>query len=374
MGEAASFLLAEVLAVATGRSRAEDSSCLGSAVSDAAAECSGGLTQTRGKQSVLPGLNVQSLRSMFAAVGPKGNKCLDSDQCFGVALACLEDLRLLVPFPCIDDFYMVPAHAAAPYCLQCRRSSSSCSGTLESNGGDKARGSKGHDHSRGNIDTSGCGFAAELVREWFGRHSSRMPAGRHWHYLSQSEDGECADLRQSAASFVAETSLAVLRVAKEGSSNGCVAIAAMAPHKLVLPASLIAPAAWIDSNGALNMRILRFAMLSLLQVLWRSPGCSAPELAQQAALLETCEVELLLSFLAADNLVEVVSLPRSRSIAGGSSTQVYYSRLMRQVALQANTASLAQDVADCLVSRAHSTVLLGEGLGERSDEACVAVD
>lgn len=236
------------------------------------------------------GARIGTLRSIF-----KGHR-LWSEENFGTALACLEELRLLVPFAWGNDFCEVPAAVAAPYCLRWR---------ARSNGGSNA-----------GIPASGT--------DWPGLMFTRAHVGCHWG-CDPVPDVAHRRLMYSAAGFV-------VRATGTG-------IVDMPLQGLLLPIGLVSPAAWIDGLGRLNVSALRFVCCKLMLQLGRGPGVSAAELAQQAGLLEQCEVALLLDKLAAGGLVEIREGPAnlgeaaaavsSQSLAAGP---VYFSRLLRKQA------------------------------------------
>ena len=242
---AAAFLLREVFQ-ATNR----DLSCAEIGAAMVAEQAGGGLSTADPR---LLGACIGDLRQAFME-----SEQFDGEELFLGALACLEELRLLVPFPCGGDFLEVPAASAASSCLRWQR--------------------------------SGAGAAeASASRCLFGR----VGAGRHWRCDPAPKPAQETMLRSAAA--------LVLHAA--GAPTGSLAL-----KKLVLPCRLVAPAAWVSGRGQLNVSVTRFMALSLVRLLARTPGATAGELAYQTTPLEACEVALLLESLVESGMVAAGSL------------------------------------------------------------------
>ncbi|CAE8594279.1 unnamed protein product, partial [Polarella glacialis] len=208
----------------------------------------------------LPGLSVSSLRSGFQAHFSSGD---DLEARFGASLACLEELRLFVPLPCGDDFREVLPAAAAAYCIR-----------------------KKPEYVKGEVE--------EAPPFFF----QNPHVGRHWASRFVPNDTPLQRRLRAAAACVAQAAGASI------SSAGL--------KGMLLPLWLVAPCAWVDATGRLNVPLLRFASLHLLQQLLRTPCVSAEELAQQVCVLDVCEVEFLLDGLAmADALERVTASTRS---------------------------------------------------------------
>ena len=140
-----------------------------------------------------------------------------------LALACLEELRLLAPFPCGQDFCEVLSHVAAPYCFS----------------------------QQGNVEESS--EAAQFF--------CKFDLGRHWlwPYL---EHAPLDCLRKAAA--------CVLQAADIRSDGALL-------QRCFLPCNLVAPCAWVHARGTLNVPVLRCLVLRLLQQLLKAPLASVPE-------------------------------------------------------------------------------------------------
>lgn len=172
-----------------------------------------------------------------------------TDISFQSALRCLEDLRLLVPFPCGEDFRLVLARNAAPYCLK-------------------------------HFDEADKRPSEELLQLLHGFQQDRF--GRHWllPYVQMKLRQESI---QEAAACIVFTAL--------GADSGVL-------ERWLLPTGLVAPCAWVNAKGQLNMLVLRCLLSRLLQLLLRQPFASAAELIQHLGILDICEVEYLLELAA----------------------------------------------------------------------------
>ncbi|CAE7304586.1 unnamed protein product, partial [Symbiodinium necroappetens] len=206
---------------------------------------------------VLPGATTSQLKAAYQGFQgqQKGRKRLRRAQptrpvSLSVVLACLEELRLLVPFPCGQEFREVLAHAAAPFCV-----------------------------SQAEPSSEGASAAAAEIAQLF----SKFDLGRHWlwPYL---EHCSLPCLRQAAA--------CVLRAAGLDKSAGTL-------QGSFLPCQLMAPCAWVHARGSLNVPVLRCLLLRLLHRLMKTPFASVTELAkdcgaQDRGLIDVCELSFLL--------------------------------------------------------------------------------
>lgn len=167
-----------------------------------------------------------------------------SEDLFGSSLACLEELRLLLPFSCGRELHEAPASSIAPFCVRVR------------------------------VSTSGVARDLGLF--------CHAHAGRHWS-CDPLPDGVSEQKLLDAAGVVA-------RLANPSLGKAAV-------HSMVLPRGLVAPAAWVQGNGALNMSLLRFMSIKLLHLISKTPGSSAAELARQMGLIDESEIDLVLGTL-----------------------------------------------------------------------------
>ncbi|CAJ1353780.1 unnamed protein product [Effrenium voratum] len=171
-----------------------------------------------GGSELLPGLALAELqevhRQKFASTSPSS---------FSGAMACLEDLRLLTPIPCGDDFRPILACIAAPYCVR---------HVEEPRAPSK--------------------LALDLV--------ARMKVGRHWLHPY----GKGGSNPKAAA--------CVIHVA-----FGSLEESGMLLERWLLPANLVAPCAWVSAKGQLNVLVLRCLLSRLLQLLMRNPLSTAAE-------------------------------------------------------------------------------------------------
>ena len=168
------------------------------------------LKEGREAKQLLPGLSQAELREVY-------RETLGETKQFEVVIACLEELRFLVPFPCGKDFRWVLATDAAPYCLK-------------------------QVSAAENTETEGM----SLLRNF----SKTGVCGRHWLQREFSE---------AAAAYVVYTAFGSL-------------------SQQWLPAGMVAPCAWINAKGQLNFLTLRCLVSRLLQLLLRYPLASAEEL------------------------------------------------------------------------------------------------
>ena len=184
---------------------------------------------------VLPGATTSQLKAAYQGFQgqQKGRKRLRRAQptrpvSLSLVLACLEELRLLVPFPCGQEFREVLAHAAAPFCV-----------------------------SQAEPSSEGASAAAAEIAQLF----SKFDLGRHWlwPYL---EHCSLPCLRQAAA--------CVLRAAGLDKSAGTL-------QGSFLPCQLMAPCAWVHARGSLNVPVLRCLLLRLLHRLMKTPFASVTE-------------------------------------------------------------------------------------------------
>lgn len=157
-------------------------------------------------KELLPGLSPAKLREVY-------RETLRETK-FEVVIACLEELRFLVPFPCGKDFRWVLATDAAPYCLKQVEENPETEGIL-------------------------------LLRSF-----SKTFCGRHWLQREFSE---------AAAAYVVYTAFG-------------------SPSQRWLPTGMVAPCAWINAKGQVNLLTLRCLVSRLLQLLLRYPLASAEEL------------------------------------------------------------------------------------------------
>lgn len=170
----------------------------------------------------------------------------EEEKCFNAAIACLEDLRFLVPVACGDEYCAVPAAAAAPFCL--RRQ----------------------------------GAAQPLDAPWEAVLRRDCVGGRHWSYSTTCAAVELVVLRGAAVCVARAT------------ARGC---ATFGLRGLILADNLIAPAPWVEGAGYVNIEVLRFVMLNLMVQLSSRPSTTAAAHAQETGLLDECEVALLLDGL-----------------------------------------------------------------------------
>ncbi|CAE7253463.1 unnamed protein product [Symbiodinium sp. CCMP2592] len=224
---------------------------------------------------VLPGASTSQLKAAYQGFrshqrGPKRLRRLQPSQprppSLSLVLACLEELRLVVPFPCGQEFREVLAHAAAPFCVS--QSSSEPKGSPEAS-----------------AEASAASAAAELF--------SHFDLGRHWlwPYL---EHCSLRCLRQAAA--------CVLRAAGLDKAAGTL-------QGSFLPCQLMAPCAWVHARGTLNVPVLRCLLLRLLHRLMKTPFASVAELAkdcgaQDRGLIDVCELSFLLELAVRAKVVE----------------------------------------------------------------------
>lgn len=209
-------------------------------------------------RDLLPGLALSELREKYESYErekiPKAKDSRDtraraassgfSRIPFQSALRCLEDLRLLVPFPCGEDFRLVLARNAAPYCLK-------------------------------HVDEADKRPSEELLQLL--HRFQQNGFGRHWllPYVQMKLPQESI---QEAAACIVFTALGADSMLE----------------RWLLPAGLVAPCAWVNAKGQLNMLVLRCLLSRLLQLLLRQPFASAAELIQHLGILDICEVEYLL--------------------------------------------------------------------------------
>ncbi|CAK9043032.1 C2H2-type domain-containing protein, partial [Durusdinium trenchii] len=198
------------------------------------------------ESSLLPGHSLQELQDIF-------DKSSFGSVTFQMALTCLEDLRLVVPFPSGSHFRLVLARHAEPYCLRWQSE-------------------KGH----------------EQFLKMLAQFHQERPLGRHW-LLPYGR------LLNLSAELIADASACVAQACEECSLriNGWSGV------------DLVAPCAWVNAKGQLNVLIFRCLLSRLLQLLLRHPWSSAAELIQHLATLDICEVEYLLHFAAFLGAVEV---------------------------------------------------------------------
>ena len=184
-------------------------------------------------RELLPGLTLAEVKEIYErrpAENPAGTTSITTSISFHAALRCLEDLRLLVPFPCGEDFRLVLARAAAPYCLK---------------------------YSAEEADKRASEELLDLLHGFQQRNF-----GRHWllPYVQAKLDEASV---QEAAACIVFTAL--------GAESGVL-------ERWLLPSGLVAPCAWVNAKGQLNILVLRCLLSRLLQLLLREPYASAAEL------------------------------------------------------------------------------------------------
>eukprot|EP00913_Durusdinium_trenchii_P014183 g13310.t1 len=217
------------------------------------------------ESSLLPGHSLQELQDIFETchLNPFNvDKSSFGSVTFQMALTCLEDLRLVVPFPSGSHFRLVLARHAEPYCLRWQ----------------SEKGSMLAFHIAYLFGTFGIPVHVHQER----------PLGRHW-LLPYGR------LLNLSAELIADASACVAQACEECSLriNGWSGV------------DLVAPCAWVNAKGQLNVLIFRCLLSRLLQLLLRHPWSSAAELIQHLATLDICEVEYLLHFAAFLGAVEV---------------------------------------------------------------------
>ena len=174
---------------------------------------------------VLPGPSVAQLRASYHPCRTR-IKSSKLSTALPVVLACLEELRLLVPFPCGQDFCEVLSAVAGPYCIPLQPQPPESTEASE-------------------------------TAEFF----SKFNLGRHWLW-PHLEHAPLDCLRRAAA--------CVLRAAGLDSDGALL-------QRCFLPCHLMAPCAWVHARGTLNVPVLRCLVMRLLQQLMKLPFASVPE-------------------------------------------------------------------------------------------------
>ena len=192
--------------------------------------------EVRGEDFVIPGASTAQLKAAYEnhRRGDRRRlkpKLAQPERELSVILACLEELRLLVPFPCGQDFREVMAHVAGPYCVSIQGSSEEASEAAK----------------------FFCKF--DLGRHWL------------WPYLEHSP---LPCLRRAAACVLQAADI----------SDGTLL------QRCFLPSHLIAPCAWVHARGTLNLPVLRCLVLRLLQQLMKTPCASVLE--KPGTIQDTC--------------------------------------------------------------------------------------
>ena len=176
---------------------------------------------------LLPGVAVGELRAIYAETC---TACRVVS--FHRAVRCLEDLRLLVPFPCGNDFCLVLARTAAPYCFSYP---------------DEAEKKPSKD-------------LLQLLQGF-----QQQSFGSHW-LLPYVDFNLTQESLREAAGCVVFTAL--------GSDSGML-------ERWLLPPGLVAPCAWVNAKGQINTLVLQLLLSRLLQLLLQKPFSSPSELLRQ---------------------------------------------------------------------------------------------
>lgn len=213
----------------------------------------------------------------------------------------------------------MPASSAAPYCLSVDAAvdAETAEGTKQASAGSAADG----------VD----------VVTLLGLFGS-PEVGRHWSCGPVVPDARAKLLREAAAAVLqAACRFGDLGVAlgPHGVDGGDLGDAAI--RRAVLAPGLVAPAVWIEGSGKLNARLLRFLSLRFMQLLAKSPGLTAKEIAKQTGMLDECEVALVLRGLNYAGALDtsLFSSTTSASSASASSRDNYYARPLHVLVAEA---------------------------------------